>query len=550
MFVSFKEHLRKILAPHAPGVDFDINYPDEKFGHYSANAAFGLAKKGGKDSMRAGGEIVSLLHKDKKARKIFSEISVASPGFINFTVSEDAIHKSLRDIVYHVFSFAKSNSGGGKKVNIEFVSANPTGPLTLGNGRSAAYGNALAKILDYLGYRVTKEYFINDVGNQMEIMGESVARRFLQLNNIETDYSPDLYQGKYITEIAKQMKKEGIYHGALDNFDELKEAAKKYALEKNISQIKNTLHKFGLDFDVWFKESDLANEIKKIFEELEREGLLYEAEGATWFRGIKFGLDKDVVLRKSTGEKSATYLASDFAYAKNKLSRGFDLNIYILGADHHGDVQRIKAGIKALGLDESKFKFLLHQLVALKNEGKTTRMSKRKGRFIMLDELMEKVPLDVIYLFFLMKTLNSHIDFDMELAGEESKKNPVYYIQYAHARIKSLLRNAKEKKIKWSKKPLLKILELLKEKEALRIAVLMGRFPEILEVIPGDLQVHRLADYLYELASAIHLFYDRYRIIEASPDAVTYARINLLSAAGEILRQGLALLGMSAPEKM
>ena len=550
MFKNFKDQLYEILSPYAEKAFFDVTYPKEEFGHYATNIAFGLAKIKKEPIMKVAGELVSILHKDKKAKKLFSEISVASPGFINFTLSFPAIHESLRNIIYHVLTFGKVNIGNGRKINIEFVSANPTGPLTMGNGRSAAYGDSLAKILEFSGFKVTREYFINDVGNQTEILGESVARRFMQLNKVETDFPEEMYQGKYITDIARQMKKEGIYHGSLNNFEELKKISKEYAIEKNIGSIEDTLKKFGLSFDVWFSERTLREEIYKTLDNLKSDGFTYESEGAVWFKAKDFGLEKDVVLKKSIGEKFTTYLASDFAYARNKISRNFDLNVYVLGADHHGDVQRLKAGIKAMGFDEEKFKFLLYQLVTLKKSGKSVRMSKRKGKFVALEDLMKEIPADVIRFFFLMKSLDKHIDFDLELAKEESNKNPIFYIEYAYARIKSLLKMAKEKKMKWNKRPSVKTISAMTEKEAITIAVLMSRFPETIEETAKDFQVHRLAGYLYDLASAVHSFYDKYRIIGEADEKLLDVRINLLSAAGEVIRQGLELFGITAPDKM
>ena len=549
MFAPFKHRLMEVLAPYGRGVSFDVSYPKEEFGHYATNIAFGLAKIKKEPTMKVAGELVSNLHKDKKAKKLFSEISVASPGFINFKLKQEIISESLRDIIYHIYSFGKNNIGNSKKINLEFVSANPTGPLTLGNGRSAAYGDALSKILDFSGFKVTKEYFINDIGNQVELLGESVARRFLQLYEQKVDFPEELYQGKYIIEIAKKIKKERIYHGPLDNFENLKEICKKYALDSLTTQIKEALLKFGLHFDVWFSENNLLKEIDLMLDELRQTDLLYEKDGALWFKATQFGLEKDAVLRKSIGDKATTYLASDFAYAKNKLQRGFDYSVYVLGADHHGDVQRIKAGIQAMGLDENKFRFLVYQFVTLKKGGKAVKMSKRKGDFITLEYLTKEVPIDVIKLFFLMKSLDNHVEFDLNLAKEESNKNPVYYIQYAHARVKSLIRNAKEKKIKWSKKPSLKTLKELKEKEAIEMIILINRFPEIVESVAKDYQVHRLVNYIYELASAIHLFYDKYRVVDEEKNTLD-GRINLLIAAGEVLKQGLSLLGLTSPEKM
>lgn len=497
-----------------------------------------MAKQRGEDVTKVAEDIAGKIKSDK-----LSSVSVAN-GFINFTFKPKVVQKS-------VLNETKKDLGKGEKVNIEFVSANPTGPLPLGNGRSASYGDALANILSFSGYDVTKEYFVNDIGNQIETLGESVARRYLEMDGKEIDFPENMYQGEYISEIAKEMKAEDIYKDSLDNFDSLKDTAKIYARDKMLGKIKDTLHRFGLKHDVWFSEATLKEGIDEVLKELESKGLTYESEGALWFKGTQFGLDKDVVIRKSIGDKPTTYVLSDFAYARNKFERGFKRNIYLLGADHHGDVARIQAGISALGLPQEAFNFLVYQLVTLKQGGEAIRMSKRKGHFVTLDELMDEIPVDVIRLFFLMKSLDKHMEFDLDLAKEQSNKNPVYYIQYAHARTKSLVGVVEEKGLAAEEGSI----ENLKEKEAVEVMALMARFSEVIEDVSKNLQVHQLVTYAYEMASAIHHFYDTHRVMTSKDDKFEFAEngesnMRLLVAGGNLLGKILNLLGVSAPEKM
>src|SRR3989344_5473760 len=406
------EKLKRITPKDVPT---SVSFAPGEFGDYSTNLALILSKKEGKNPMDKAEEIIAVLKKDKKLTKIFSEIKAVTPGFINFHLSKASWKDGVQEILKKEEKYGAGNFGQGQKVNIEFVSANPTGPLTLGNGRSAAYGEALARILSSFDYKVTKEYYVNDFGRQVRILGESVARRHLELEGRVIDFPEEMYQGGYIAEIAKDIKKGGAYHGSLDDFEELTVQAQKYAVNKMLQQIKDSLGRFGVKFDEWFYESALVekNELKAVLNFLE---------------------------------------FNNFAYARNKERRKFDKMIYIFGADHHGDVARIKAGLKALGLNEQKFVFISMQLVTLLEKGEAVRMSKRAGQFVTLDELLEKVPADVAKFFFLSKSLDTHMEFDLELAKEQSNRNPVYYIQYAFVRLKAILAKAKGGKLKVSKK--------------------------------------------------------------------------------------------------
>jgi len=551
-YIMFKEEIEKKLKKVAPKeTNFLVSFAPSEFGDYSTNLALVWGKKEGKLPMEAAGEIIAGLKKDKKFSKIFSEIKAVSPGFINFRLSEKNWKEGVEEVLKKEEKFGQKNLGKSQKINIEFVSANPTGPLTLGNGRSAAYGESLNRILSFFDFKVTKEYYINDIGRQVRILGESVARRYLELEGQVVDFPEEMYQGVYIAEIAKDFKKEGAYHGSLDNFEELAGQAQKYAVEKMILQIKESLGRFGVKFDQWFRESDLAkkNKLKDVLNFLEFNNLSYEKDGALWFKGTEFGLDQDAVIRKSDGY--TTYLLSDFAYARNKASRNFDTSIYIFGADHHGDIPRIKAGLKALGLEQSKFTFLLMQLVNLLEKGESVRMSKREGRFVTLDELLEKVPADVAKFFFLSKSLDSHIDFDLELAKDESNRNPVYYIQYAFVRLKSILKKAQEIKFKGAKfKSLKKVDKDIAwhkwEGDVIRKLI---QFPEVLEKISKDYQIHQLTTYALDLAGLINRFYEKSKVIGAEPK-LEKARLALVKSSAIVLGKSLELLGLSLPEKM
>ncbi len=534
-----KEEIKKKLGG-------EVSFAPAGFGDYSSNLPLVLAKEKKASPMDVGEEILSDLKKDKKFSRLFSKIELVKPGFINFHLSEEVLNEELQEVLKKGEKYGSAKNGKGKKINLEFVSANPTGPLTLGNGRSAAYGESLARLLNFLGHKVIKEYFLNDLGRQVALLGESVARRFLELNGRQTDYPEEMYQGEYILEIAKDLKKEGVYHGSLDDFESLIKSAQKYAVEKITASLKDSLALFGVKHDVWFPENELENhgELDDVLYYLKVNNLSYEKDGALWFKASNFGLDSDVVIKKSNG--FTTYLLSDFAYAKNKLKRGFDKMIYILGTDHHADVARIKSGLRAMKLSEEKFNFLLYQLVTLVEKGEQVRMSKRAGRFITLDELVKEVPSDVVKFFFLAKSMDSHVEFDLDLAKEESNKNPVYYIQYAFVRMQSILRKAKELKIKIEKKIAKKATW---EKEEAELVKELIKFPEILLEIGQNYQIHHLATYILDLAGKVNRFYESQKVIGAEKEKEK-TRLTLVYASVIVLRNSLSLLGLSMPEKM
>lgn len=530
-----KYKIHNFLKQQYPSIDFDVSYPPDGFGDYSTNIVFLLAKERGEPPHKIAEEIIESLKKEFSRE--FEKIETAKNGFVNFYLSREYLLERLKGILSDTDTRIQTDDAD-KKINLEFVSANPTGPLTLGNARSAAFGDALANILEKAGRKVTREYYINDVGNQVELLAESVKRRLQELEGENIDFPENLYQGEYIIELAKEAKEKKVPEEDLTGF----------AVEKNLSGIKKSLAQFGIKFDVWFKESSLkeSDEISSILTLFEHSGLTYKKDGAIWFKGTEFGLDKDVVLVKSNGQ--GTYLLSDFAYAKNKIFRNFDVSIYLLGADHHDDVKRLKAGIKALGLAEEKFVFLLHQLVALKKGGEVLRMAKRKGVYVTLDDLLAEIPKDVARYFFLEKSLDAHLEFDLELAKEQSSKNPVYYIQYAFARINSVFE--KSGNIGISK---YRNIDLLNEKEELDLIRCLVRFPEVVFDISQNYQVHHLTQYVYELANRFHRFYETRRILDISISRnveISATRLALVKAVQKVLGESLSLMGLSAPRKM
>jgi arginyl-tRNA synthetase len=451
-------------------------------------------------------------------------------GFINFFISEKYLQKEIKDILKKKESFG-IRTGCGQKVNVEFISANPTGPLTLGNGRGGFCGDVLANVLQKAGYEVKREYYINDAGEQVRKLGHSV------LGDAEA-----VYKGSYIEELKKKPSVAKAMEGK-DAEKAGKEAAK-IILEE---MIKPSVKKMGIDFDDWFFEQSLygKKEVDKVLEFLKEKNLTYESEGALWFKSTEFGDNKDRVLIKADGEK--TYLASDIAYLKNKFERGFGKLIFFWGADHYGYIERIKAAAVALGYKKEQVEVIIMQLVRLIQGGQEVKMSKRSGIYVTTDELLEEVGLDAARFFFLMRGANSHLNFDLDLAKEQSDKNPVYYVQYAHARICSIIakaRNSKSKTLNKSENS-----KSLNHPAELDLAKKLISFPEIIEDTAKDYQLQRIPQYATDLATAFHRFYQECRVI-SEDNEVDEKRLELVCAVKIILENTLKLMGISAPEKM
>ena len=541
---TLKQELKEVILKYAGRVDFDIlTPPDPKLGDYSVNLAFVLAKKEKKSPTEVGKKLVQQFSKDKEFKKYFSNIELAGAGFVNFYLSEEFLRGQLSEILEKKDKFG-SQENKGLNINLEFVSANPTGPLTVANVRAASFGDTLANVFKKTGYEVTKEYYINDAGNQVRLLGESVARRYLRLKGKIIEFPDNLYQGEYITDIAKEIEEEGSV-AEDENFDKLVEVCKNYAIDKLLASAKKSMADLGVSFDVWFSEKNLyeSGEVENTLKMLKKGKHLYEKDGARWLKIDDSG-EHDAVVVKSDGSNS--YLMADIAYTRNKFNRGFNKAINIWGSDHHGDVPRLKAGVKALGYEEDRLEILLHQLVFIKSGGELQRMSKRKGEFVLLDDLLKEVGKDVIRFFFMMKDLNTHMEFDLDLAKEQSKKNPVFYIQYAYARLNQIFTKSKEQGARSKKET---DLNLLKEPEELQLIRKMVKFPELIEDIAQNYQVHHLAQYTSELAGDFHNFYEKHHVVQ-DDKKLEKARLALCQAIAIVLENSLDLMGLSAPKRM
>ena len=533
------------LIPVCEPDTISVSIPANKdFGDFASNIAMVMASRAKMPPREIAGTIKERMeaHSD-----IIQKVDIAGPGFINFHVKPAMWASVLKDILDRREAYGTSTYGAGKKVQVEFVSANPTGPLHIGHGRGAAVGDTLARILAAAGFDVEAEYYINDVGNQMNILGTSVLLRYKELYGMETSFPEHGYQGEYIGEIAKTLSE---IHGE----DLLKEEqataiqlCREFASSLIFDEIKADLESFNVHFNHYFSESSLYenHKVEDTLGYFKEKDLTYEDDGALWFKTSGFGDEKDRVLRKQDG--SLTYFAPDIAYHKDKLERGFNQIIDIWGADHHGYVPRMKAAIEALGADKDCFHALLIQLVSLVREGKPVNMSTRAGEFVTLKEIIDEVGKDVARYFFLMRRCDSHLVFDLDLAKKKSDENPVYYIQYAHARICSILKNAAEKGLE----PDIEQTDtsVLAAGENLELIKMIAMFPDVVVSCATDLEPHRIAFYLLELATAFHRFYNKNRVI-SDDGRITMARLVLIYAVRQVLSNALTLMGIDAPESM
>lgn len=514
-------------------------------GDFSTTIGMILASKIRANPRKISENIISNLSKDPS---FIEKVEIAGPGFINFFISPARWQDEVKEIYLENSQFGSSDYGKAKKVLVEFVSANPTGPLHVGHGRGAAIGDAIARILKAAGFNVKKEYYINDVGNQMNILGKSTYLRYLQLQGEKIGFPEDAYQGDYIKDIAQE-----IINDNGDVFKEKKESEVlpffiNFSSNRILDEIKSDLLEFDVEFDFWFSEKSLfeKNEVQNSLNFLKQEGHIYDENGASWFKSSKFGDEKDRVVIKENG--AYTYFASDIAYHRNKFSRDFDTVIDVWGADHHGYVPRIEAVVEALGCPKGFFKVVLVQFANLRRGKEKISMSTRKGEFVTLKKLLKEVGCDAARYFFLMRHSSSHLDFDLELAKKESSENPVYYIQYAHARICSVLRLAKEKGVDDIVIGNID-LSLLDLPEELTIIKLLSQFPEVIIKSASTLETHLIPFYLQELASLYHSYYNKYRII-SDDKKLTQAKLVMTSCVGIVLRNALKLVGIKAPESM
>lgn len=528
-----------------PSIELEVTR-DEAHGDYATNVAMIIASQAKKNPRVIAQAIVGKLKDDDH---LLNRVEIAGPGFINFFIREDNWRSLLREIDRLKDRYGALDFGAGKKVQVEFVSANPTGPLHIGHARGAVTGDVIANILRASGYEVVKEYYINDVGNQMRTLGRSVYLRYLEHLGETIEFPQDHYQGDYISELARAIlsSKDGESYRSKSE-EEILPFFTAYAAGSIMEGIKDDLSSFGVFFESYFSEGELyKNEgVMKLLEKLREQGHIYKEGDTLWFRSTAFGDEKDRVVIRDNG--TPTYFAADIAYHRNKFDRGFDLVIDVWGADHHGYVPRLKASIEALGGDREALRVILVQLVSLLRDGKPVAMSTRAGEYVTLRQVIDEVGRDAARYNFLMRRSDSQLDFDLELAKKQSNENPVYYVQYAHARIASISRMAAERAIEIPDSDDAD-LDLLMLPEEIQLIKTIIRFPEIVEGAAKALEPHRITFYLNELAGIFHSYYNKNRVITDDP-ALSRARLFLVKAIGQVLRNALKILGVSAPEKM
>lgn len=519
---------------------------DPSHGDCSSNAAFKIAKIVEDKPNRIADELVLLIEQDaamKAEPRMIERVEVAGSGFINFYLSKDSLAQVLYEVRKNNQRYGESDFGKGRKVLLEFVSANPTGPLTIAHGRQAAIGDALARILKATGHQVTKEYYLNDSGRQMQILGASLWSRYQNELGRAADLPEDGYRGAYLIDIAKKLIEKKQDSLLKEKTGDAVAFCRKFAEQEIMAGIREDLDRVGISFDAYFREGTLFEKglVDKALDLLRAQGHLYEQDGALWFRSTTFGDDKDRVIKKSSGEY--TYLAPDIAYHRHKFERGHQWLINLLGPDHHGYLARLKAACQAMGHDPKKIDIRIVQLTTLFRKGVPVRMSTRAGEFVTLRELVDEVGVDATRFFFVMRRVESHLDFDLELAKEKSQDNPVYYLQYAHARIASLLRFAQRAVAQNAN------LNLLATVEETNLIKLISEFPKALVLAAQTMEPYRVADYLRDLAAGFHKFYSAHRIV-TEDEELTRARLILADATCAVLRNGLELLGISQPDSM
>ena len=535
--MNIKQELR-LAIKDSIGIEVELTESKTpEFGDYSTSIAFtphikSICEANQTSPMKVAQELVSRI---KLPSEFVDRVEVGGTGFINFWLNKNFIYESLAKILEEGERFGSSNLGNNKKILVEFVSANPTGPLVVVSGRAAAIGDSLVRILNFAGYQANSEYYIDNCGRQIKLLEESIRARYKELDGEKAEIPEGGYPGEYIKEIAREFKKSQLH------------SFREYGVNSIVKLHKASLEKFGVKFDNWVYESDIRKSggPQKVIDLISKKGLAYKKDGALWLR-MQDGKDK--VLIKSDGEFA--YLVPDIAYHLDKFSRGYDLLIDLFGPDHIAHIDELKAGLSACDAQVDKLKVIIVQWVTLIKEGKKIGMSKRKGEFITLDEVIDEVGKDVSRFFFLMRKCESHLDFDIELAKRESKENPVYYVQYASARIASILRLAREQEMQPRMgKDGHDEFSLLKTQEELLIMRKLIHFPEIVEHASLEFSPHYIPFYLLELATLFHNFYEKHRVISEDM-LLTQARIGLVKAARQIIKIALSLMGISAPEKM
>jgi len=547
-----EQKIREALASLSYGSEVRITFErprQEQHGDLTTNIVMLLAKSTGKSPRALAQEITGALHLDPGT---VTRVEIAGPGFINFHFADSFFTRRIGIVVGQGERFGRSNIGEGKKTQVEFVSANPTGPLSVGHGRQAAIGDTIATLLEWTGHTVIREYYYNNAGRQMRKLAESTYARYRQLSDPGYPFPDDGYQGDYIREIAESLNKEqGEALASLDQEKALQvcQAASERTL---FEAIKNVLARMGVRFDVFFNEDSLYRDgtINEVVETFRKKGLAYDKDGAVWLKTTALGLDQDRVIVKSTGEP--TYRLPDIAYHRSKFQRGFELIVDIFGADHIATIPDVLAGIEALGYDRQRVKVVIHQFVTLLRDGLQVKMSKRAANFVTLEELIDEAGPDAVRFFFVMRAVSSHLEFDLNLAKAQSEKNPVYYLQYAHARVASILRFAESEGLLKPNDPAgFKSAQtgLLKEQSEVALAKLLLEFPEVVRSASGAFEPHWLPEYLSDVATAFHKFYHEHRVVTPDGD-LSLARLALCRCAQIVLGNGLRILGISAPERM
>lgn len=533
--------------PEAEIPQFIIEIPSNKAnGDYSSNVAMAGARAFRKAPKMIAEIIVDHLDLDST---LFSKAEIAGPGFINFFLSQKYYGEILKDLFACGENYGRSDYGKGKKVLVEFVSANPTGPMHIGNARGGAIGDCLASVLDWAGYDVSREFYVNDAGNQIEKFALSLETRYLQHFDSSTKMPEDAYHGADITAHAENFIKEYGDKYINASSEERRKALVDYALPKNIAGLEKDLERYRIKYDKWFRESELHADgsVDKIINALKEKGVTYELDGALWFKASEFGNDKDIVLIRANG--LPTYIVPDIAYHYNKLvTRGYDKAIDVLGADHHGYVPRMKAALTALGLDAARLDCVIMQMVRLVRDGETIKLSKRSGKAITLNTLIDEVPLDAARFFFNLREPNSHFDFDLELAAKKSGENPVYYVQYAHARICSILKKVEAQgiTIRTPRDSELELLSSAEERELIRhLSQLTGEIVSAAKTYDPA----KITHYVIELATLFHKFYNAHRVM-CEEDGLMQARLYLCRAVKDTIKNILTMLKITAPEVM
>ena len=518
--------------------DIKVEVPREKeHGDYATNIAMVMAKH----FKRAPRQIAELISENIDSNLI-KDVSVAGPGFINFELENEWLYETIDLIDEYKDKYGEIDIGKNQKVLIEFVSANPTGPLHVGHSRGAVVGDMTANIMETAGYDVDREYYFNDAGNQINILAESTLIRYKQLFDIKEELPENSYHGEYLINIAEDLKDKWGKELLDKSEEEQLKVCRDFAFKKLKNKIEKDLNYFGIKFDNWFYESTLHDgDIENVIKILKDKDYIYEKNDALWFKSTEYGDDKDRVIVKSDG--SLTYLAADIAYHLDKIERGYDKLINVWGADHHGYIDRVKASIQALGYPEDMLEIIIVQIVTLIRGGEKVTMSKRAGEFVTMRDVIDEVGRDAARYFYIMRSSDSHFDFNLELAKEESSNNPVYYIQYAHARIHSILENAGDLDTEDAN------LKLLDKEEEIELIKWMAHYPEVIKDSAQNRQPHILANYAYDLANAFHVFYNKCQVI-TEDEKLSKARLKLVLSLQQVLQNLFSVLGIDAPEHM